>query len=55
MNDNSDYRSYRRSRHGNKDTCTYVLRSLGDKGDQSTGEVRIVYDSITGRVEFLQQ
>lgn len=53
--DNADYRSYRHSTHGNLDTCTFVLRKLGDLGDQSTGQIKIVYDSVTGRVNFKEQ
>jgi len=53
--DNADYRSYRHASHGNLDTCTYVLRKLGDLGDQSTGQIKIVYDSVTGRVNFVEQ
>jgi prepilin-type N-terminal cleavage/methylation domain-containing protein len=54
--DDQDYRSYRSEGiSGNQSKCTYVLRKLGDTGDQDTGKVRIIYESFTGKVSFITQ
>jgi len=54
--DDQDYRSYRsKGINNNQSKCTYVLRKLGDTGDQDTGKVRIIYESYTGEVSFITQ
>lgn len=54
--DNKEYRSYRkRGVNGNRSLCIYVLRKLGDTGDDETGKVRIMYESYTGEVSFVTQ
>jgi len=54
--DDQDYRSYRsKGINNNQSKCTYVLRKLGDTGDQDAGKVRIIYESYTGQVSFISQ
>ena len=57
-NNNQDYRAYLFSSGlnpispGENDSCTYVLRKLGDTGNRNNSLVKFTYNASTGIVIF---